>query len=288
MKLHLFYIGVLAAICTVSAANARNYVHGTNNHCWIETSYGSKSTGDTWAYHYCGGSNNYIDSIRKCAGYSTLGHDLMVTNYHGDSFTFKYKNETYWCCGGTKDKEGTYMPGEKWFVKEETVKVPVAGGTCNQLVQTDICGEVHVTECTKPDNCDDGTVLRNNECVATCGGDEVFESTTSNKCIKCKITAFQGPSTDHTACISCDRYTEFYNREDKKCVKRSKLELTEYSKEAMKECWRCPRQLFKICVQAVTSADTAGKTGSSRLSAIESFVTTENPKNITKQCYLTK
>lgn len=281
MKIYI-YITLLFTISIVTASNAANHKHASNNSCWYETNYGKKSTGDNWAYYFCG------PAYEKCDGKKHKGHDKLVLQYHGDSFTFKTSpRETYFCCDGTKDVSGHYVRANKWIVDTKTEKIQVAGGTCNKLIETDACGEEHITECTTPDTCESGMILRNKECVTRCEGDEVFESTTSNKCIKCETNIRQGPSPDHTRCIKCDTATEFFDRETKTCIKKNSENIQQYSKDAMAECWQCPSTLYKLCVKTVTLVDKLDKTGDARIKEINSIAKfSNNDIDIITSCHL--
>lgn len=273
-------IAALIAIFLTPAASAKHR-HGSNNACWYETDYGKKKNGENWAYYYCGAQ------YAKCDGKTSKGHDKVFWHYHGDSFTFKSSpTDTYFCCGGTTSTAGKYVRADKWIVKTETEKVSVAGGTCNKSIETDACGAQHITECTKPDNCDNGTILRNGECVVRCEGDEVFESTTSNKCIACETTLRQGPSKDHTTCIKCDSATEFFNSETKTCIKKNSPDLTKYTKESMQECWRCPHELFRKCVESVTTVNKMGVSDKRRLKEIDAIAAFTDNISIVKKCHL--
>lgn len=260
---------------------AEPHVRGRRNECWADKTYKKVDSSANWAYYFCG-AQKY-----SCAGHTAYEWDKAFQHYHGDHFKFRTSPyETYWCCGGTKEVEGKYVQSENWIVSTLTEKVQVAGGTCNKLIQTDACGDTHIVECTTPDNCNAGTILRNGECVRQCEGDEAFENTTSNKCIKCETTIRQGPSADHTSCIKCDAVTEFFDREKKTCIKKHSADLQQYSKEAMNTCWRCKRELFVHCVKAVTTADKMGHTGQQYLSDINSAASVSGIQDIVTKCKL--
>lgn len=273
---------VLILIGTLPMAYAGStHKHASDNSCWYESNYGSKKTGDNWAYYFCG------PAAKKCDGKKHKGHDKLVLQYHGDKFTFKNSpKETYFCCGGTTSANGHYVRADKWIVDTKTEKISVSGGTCNKLTETDACGEIHITECDTPDNCPTGTILRNNECVRQCEGDEVFESTNSNNCISCETTIYQGPSKDHTACIKCNTTLEFFNRDTQTCIKKTDNKITQYAKETFRECWRCPYELHAQCVKAITAVNKMGLADSSRFSAINAQAASAGVDNIVSKCHL--
>lgn len=125
--------------------------------------------------------------------------------------------------------------------------IPAKKAVRNAIKWRNICGdEVIVTDCTVPDDCPEGTILRNNECVAPCDEDSVFESEESNRCIKCETTRYQG--IDNTfKCIKCDRDVEWWDDKNKECVKKS--DYTKISRDAMQQCYMCPNNItFQECV----------------------------------------
>ncbi|MDE5615663.1 MAG: hypothetical protein K2I81_02420 [Alphaproteobacteria bacterium] len=227
---------IMAAVVITGGAYA-DHRHGPRHECWRDSEYD-----DHWAYYYCG------DQAAKCDGKKSKSHDTVFWQYHGDHFIFQTEpHDTYWCCGGTTESEGKYVKSAHWITNTTTERVSIYGGTCNKLIQTDACGGQHIIECTEPDTCAPGQLLRNRECIKPCGADEAFESSTSNTCISCEANLYQGPSLDRQVCIKCDQTSEFFNRETKKCVKKSSLE--QYSKQTMKECWRCPQSFYADCIK---------------------------------------
>ncbi len=265
-----------ALITTLAATHAwADHKHGPRSECWRDTKYNKH-----WAYYYCGAQ------AAKCDGKKSKGHDTVFWQYHGDHFRFKtHPYETYWCCGGTKEAEGKYFLSDTWIVETKTERISVAGGTCNKLIQKDVCGDTHEVMCTTPDQCNAGLILRNGECIKPCGENEVFTSPQSNTCIKCEPTIHQGPTLDRQSCIKCDEATEFFNRQTKTCVKKSSL--NRYSKDAIKECWRCPLELHLKCVQAITEVNKMGLTGAARISNINELAALNGgPENIAEACGL--
>lgn len=255
-------IAALIAICVTPAAKA-DHKHGGGNECWRDSKY----PGSGWAYYYCGAQS------ARCDGKKSKGHDTVFWQSHGEGFTFQTEpHETYFCCGGNGEKSGMYVRSDTWIVNTETERMSVAGGTCNKQIKTDACGGTHVVECTEPDTCNTGLILRNKECIKPCNADEVFADAASNTCIKCERTVYQGPAEDQNSCIQCDQYTEFFNRQTKKCIKKSTLK--QYAKDTMKECWRCPSSVYNDCVKEMN------KPSDQRGFAITNW------KDIKKQCHL--
>jgi len=236
---------IIVAIIASSSAVAQDFRHGGSNECYYITGYGKKSTGNNWAYYYCGGMSN------KCNGKKSKGHDLVVRQNHGEKFT--YAGKTYWCCDGKSDSVGKYVQASAWFDSSKTVIEikQVTGGTCEVKTETDVCGGTHKIDCDTPGTCNAGYVMRNKVCAEICPDGSAFESDTSNKCIKCETTNYQGIkpiSSEDNVCIKCDKDTEFFNKETKACIKKSTLS-KQITNTMMKKCWRCPdNDTFAKCI----------------------------------------
>jgi len=270
---HTCITAALMMTLAMSYAHA-DHKHGPRNECWRDSKYDKH-----WAYYYCGAQ------AAKCDGKKSKGHDTVFWQYHGEKFTFRTgPNETYFCCGGTKEAEGKYVRADKWIVEQKTERIEVQGGTCNKLIQKDACGETHEVTCTTPDQCNTGLTLRNKECIKPCGDNEVYESPTSNTCIECETSIYQGPAQDRQSCIKCDKDTEFFDRTNKRCIKKSSL--TQYSQNAIKECWRCPLELQPNCIHAVSTVNKMDLTGKSRIAEIIRVATMDGHADIATQCHL--
>lgn len=269
---------IMLALFIPCAAYPGSHKMGNNQNCFYDSNPGRNK----WHYYYCGSQS------RGCAGKSGGGkNDQHYTIFDKDSFTFKTSPyDKYWCCGGTGEKSGTFVKdtGKGFYIDTQTKRKQLAdGGSCNIRIQKTICGDVEEIDCTEPDTCSQGFTLRNKACIKPCGDDEVFESPASNTCISCKTTAYQGPSLDRQSCIKCDQYTEFFNRQTKKCIKKSTLK--QYAKDTMKECWRCPNNVMLKCMEAVSLADKMGKTGPARLQEIRNIASFDGT-DIVKACHL--
>ncbi len=240
----IFVLTALLFFMPVSVM-AQRFRHGDSNECYYISEYAKKSTGNNWAYYYCGGRNN------KCAGEKSKGHDMVVRHNHGDKFT--YDGKTYWCCDGNSDNAGKYVSGSNWIVSTVTETKTVDGGTCQVKIQTDICGGTHKIDCDTHGTCNAGYVMRNKVCAEICPDGSAFESNASNKCVECETTNYQGKKTIYDGnklCIKCDRDTEFFDKETKACIKKSKLK--QVPQTAMKKCWYCPdNDTFAKCVDIV-------------------------------------
>jgi len=261
---HICITSTLIATLIAPYAYAE-HKHGPQNQCWRDTKYNKH-----WAYYYCGAQG------AKCDGKKSKGHDTVFWQYHGDSFTFTTSpTETYFCCDGTKTAEGQYVRADRWIVDTKTEKVPVEGGTCNKLIQTDACGGQHIIECNEADNCSSDRIYRNGECVKPCGENEVFASLDSNTCIACEQTPYQGiaeltgtkksrifrkhkKTIKYQACVKCDKDTEFFDRHTKECVKKETLQML--SMEKMKLCWRCSPEFYKECIKTITDMNATTNT----------------------------
>ncbi len=207
--------------------------------CAVET----KGKNTFW---FCGGNQE-----QKCIGKTASGKRTRTWNKHGDHF--EKDDRTFWCCDTDGDGVGNYVEGPE-YDKTETVTVQLENGTCNYIIKKTICGEESGTPCTKPDNCSAGYVLRNDLCVEPCKSTYAFESASSNNCIECLTTEYQGISKENI-CIKCDPEIAFFDKLKQTCV--NKRDMKQVSKNAMKNCFRCPDNItFKDCV-TVLSATTA-------------------------------
>lgn len=244
--MHRFlFVFIVFYICVPSIALAKQEIRaGDNNRCHYITNTGSKNTGDNWTYYFCG------PATQKCAGKKHKSHDKLVLQYNGDSFS--WGGNTYWCCGGTRTDVGQYVQGD-WITKQETETVKLETGRCQKKIKTTICGDTIVEDCDEPDDCNPGLKKRNGECIKPCGENESFESETSNKCIPCPTTAYQGigyvaniSRIPYEVCLKCDKDSEFYDNVRKGCFHKSSFK--KISKTAMQKCWKCPVDYIKDCV----------------------------------------
>ena len=79
-----------------------------------------------------------------------------------------------------------------------------------QTLRVNVCGVTEIEDCTQPEAqaCSPGTRFRNNVCAPICTGTQAYASTTSNECIDCPTTAYQG--VVNGVCIKCDPATQFF------------------------------------------------------------------------------
>ncbi|MCM1294231.1 MAG: hypothetical protein NC311_01560 [Muribaculaceae bacterium] len=220
--------------------------HGSDNSCYYISGYGKKSTGNNWAYYFCGAS------ATKCDGKTHKGHDLMKVQYHGEGFSWNGRN--FWCCNDTAGTAGHYEEGDKWIVHDDPKTKSVGNGTCEQRIQKTICGDEITVDCDSPGTCNSGHVMRNGECAAECPDGQAYESATSNKCIDCKTTNYQGIKTNtpdgHKICMKCENNARFFDRKSQTCVGKDKYK--QIPGWAMKKCFACPNsEYFKQCVEIV-------------------------------------
>ncbi len=195
---------------------------------------------DNWLL-MCGNQNNVWCCDRNVEWYRT-----KITYTHGQSAK-PTGTPKMWCCNGAWNKVGRWVIGEQFSTTtEKTIELP-GGGTCSYPETVDICGNV-TPPCTVPDNCPEGTIPRNKECVPLCVGDDMaFESPTSNKCIKCEKSLYRGISEDGT-CTQCNSSNQIFDRSATACKKKS--EFTQYSGQAFKRCYAClSLSIFRDCVK---------------------------------------
>ncbi len=218
-----------AILLITTNSYAKFYSNGAKE-CYIDTS----GINTFW---FCGNQST------SCAGKGMRKYMKRHWYYHGESF---YKDgTTYWCCNGTQSNSGRFVEGAAWE-KSEIVTKQLENGTCNYEKKTNVCGEVS-GDCTVPDQCNKGSIMRNNECVVLCSGAYAFENDVSNECIPCETTQYQGISSSGV-CTRCDPGTQFFDKTSKKCIEKNSLET--YSKTVMKKCFACPNtDVFKTCIK---------------------------------------
>lgn len=234
MKKYIFLIILSATCCDAIAAWGPKF--GSGDSCIVERKDGRK-------FYFCGKSQS------SCAGKNVNKFSTQKTYKHQDSFTSKYDSgRKFFCCNPDNADRGVWKEGSSWYTTNTTAtkELENGNGTCNYTKRINICGDDESTDCTAPDKCNPGTTLRNGACVAPCANNTAFESATSNTCIACETTAYQGINHDTNLCIKCDPDTQFFDTQTKKCV--SKTSMTRITSAAMKKCYGCPNNvLFKDC-----------------------------------------
>lgn len=92
-------------------------------------------------------------------------------------------------------------------------------------------------------DCDDGYTLMGTECVLD---SELDPDDRGGSGGGCPITKYQGLGVNNE-CVRCNRDSEFFDKKNLKCVKRS--DMVNADKDVMKRCWRCKNdKLFKQCI----------------------------------------
>lgn len=225
-----FILPVLIGLFMVGNAEAKFY-EGYRNECWVDT----KGNDEYW---FCGAQT------QSCRGNKAWKKNTKHPLYHHESFT--HNNRTFWCCNGTLSDEGKFVENPTWEVRTTVVK-QLTSGKCNYAVVKDVCGNtISDVECTVPDTCPTGTIKRNNACIEPCSNVQAFESATSNKCVACETTKYQGISANNI-CVKCDSGTQFWDSKNKRCA--AKETYTKYSTSLMQKCFACPDDnYFKSCV----------------------------------------
>lgn len=193
------------------------------------------------------------------------GHMAIYAGQISYGFTDDY---LYFCCI-KEDGTGYFKPQPKWIYNKELqdyefndkefsdyntteiVRHDVNGGTCTYSRTVDMCGRpIDDKPCTMPDNCSDGTFLRNNSCTKPCDAGNAFESATSNNCIACETNQSQGISTDGI-CTKCNFPNEIFDSKKQQCEPTVNI-----SKTAMKSCFKCVNnQYFKTCAQLFSMSE---------------------------------
>lgn len=225
-----FILPVLIGLFMVGNADAKFHTNDKQE-CWRE----SDGYDEFW---FCGGQSLSCDGKKVKRRHTPH----FLTN--GQSF--EHNDRKFWCCNGTLSQAGTFAESETWL-KREIVEKQLTSGKCTYEVVKDVCGNtISDVECTVPDTCPTGTVKRNNACIEPCSNVQAFESATSNKCVACETTKYQGISANNI-CVKCDSGTQFWDSKNKRCV--AKETYTKYSASLMQKCFACPDDnYFKSCV----------------------------------------
>ena len=237
------------AVATLFAANAyADFLQDSANGCYVDT----KGTNTFW---FCG------KAPEKCSDKKVKGFHKKNYLYNGDYFD---RNGTrYWCCGGSATAHGrftTTSTSTPWSTSETATK-STAAGTCTYVKTTNVCGDVTgdcsvasdgsnaASESTLSDaqSCElQNKLWRNNVCVEYCVAPKAFASTSSNSCIDCETTNFQGISGD--VCVKCDPGSQLFDKTSRRCVDKSYW--PKYSRSAMETCYACTSNtLFQECVK---------------------------------------
>ena len=259
--------------------------YGTSMECFLDDDGNDK-------YWYCGGGQT------SCAGVGMWAKNKRTYYSNGQAHTFDSK--TYVCCGVTGSSYGKFVQiqnidGKSWqntgdgatAYYKKTVTVDLEdGGKCTYEARYDGCGNELTKKCSKPTNCSDGLIFRNGKCVEPCAEGSEFESVTSNKCVACETTMYQGPATmtknpiktalkaakifdqvdvdetkidvfataqaDQPYCLKCDKSTEFYDKEKKECIKKANM--IKATAQEMAQCGLCVNNLVMTdCIKCFAS-----------------------------------
>ena len=295
--MHRFLFVLLLVLLTLPSL-AYTHRYGNNMECL------HINKGGTDEYYFCGAQ------YHSCAGDKANGYDDRVVYTSGVYINFDYK---HWvCCGGTDSAPGVFKQlngpgggentlddtedGLKWqnvgkgkipYI-EKTVTVDIeGGGQCTYEARFDACGTELTKPCTEPTGCTDGLVLRNGVCTEPCVGDTDFESKTSNKCVECSTTLYQGSAfvtvdndTEETGivssikkkadgtveskkyangsyCLKCNKNTHFFDGVTNQCVEKKELKNVDHV--AMAKCGMCNnKESFEKCIRCFSGDDTSG------------------------------
>lgn len=236
-----FFIICAALLICSDANSAWGPKFGSNDTCIVERKNGRK-------FYFCGKSQD------KCDGKKVTKWSTERTYKHKGSFSSKYDSgRKFWCCNPDEEDYGRWIESSSWYDGEQYTEIKeLETGTCNVVKRKNVCGDAEIIiDCDVPDDCPGDTLLRNGECVKPCDDGSVFESDTSNKCMKCETTKHQGID-ENLKCVKCDKSSEFWDEENKKCVKKN--ELTKISHDVMQQCYKCTNNTtFKECVFYINS-----------------------------------
>ena len=252
---------------------------GTSGECFVKYVTAHR------VFRYCGGDQG---------GCARRGQGLLAdakTFTTGMIFEDDESSPKQWwvCCNATTSSQGTYQTfdTEKFKTDGGNGSIPTysevitvdleGGGRCSYEQKYDACGNTYNKACTEPTSCTAGLILRNGKCVEPCAEGSEFESVTSNKCVECDTTMYQGPAlktvdeiktaltaakifvtpagTDDTKkiedaaaaqadqpyCLKCDKGTGFYDKEKKECIKKS--DMLKGTAQEMAQCGLCVNNL---------------------------------------------
>lgn len=229
--------------------------YGTDMECFLDTK-GNNS------YWYCGGGQT------SCAKNKMNKNDNRTYYSNGQAHSFGDPKKNYVCCNATESSPGVFKEikndstmGITWknfhdgniayYTKTVVVNLP-GGGKCTYSAKIDGCGREITSPCTEPTNCTDGYVLRNGVCVEPCSDGLDWESLTSNKCVECPTTMYQGSvNTEQTSyCLKCDQDNQFFDKQNDKCI--DKKDMNQVGRQTMAKCFMCNNnEDFKECVKCV-------------------------------------
>lgn len=236
--------GILFMLC--GAAHGISFGPNDTNSCFVKSNF----WGRRW-YWFCGSQS------QACRGYSPGRHAVISSYYHGQSFT--EGSTKYFCCDGSASAAGHFIKADAWeTVSTETVSLD-GGGSCSYQKRVDVCGNELSKPCDKPTSCSEGKILRNGECIEPCMSGYGFDSDSSNTCVQCDTTNFQGlraaqDASQGNICLKCDAARQFFDREKSKCVNRGELE--QYSKDKLYNCHGCQsNELYVKCVKMLNSSN---------------------------------
>lgn len=249
--LKLFVFGALLVLDVSAYAGTYGFVAGTDLMCYVD-----RRNGDIEEFWYCGNQG------KGCSGVQHWREDKAHWLNHGDKFTYTRNGGegTYYCCGGTTSKYGAFVHADKWIHHEQKVDKKVTGGTCTYYLRYNVCDpstpdpSLSDPECTlATGSCDTGYVSHGGRCVEMCKEGYVFESETSNTCIKCETTERQ--DIVKGACKKCET-NEVLDKKTLECMTIEQIEQRRLAvtRTAQDQCWLCdtPETLDK-CLRYITA-----------------------------------
>jgi hypothetical protein len=282
-------------------ASAYDWRMGTSGECFV------KYVDAHRVFRYCGGGQS------SCAGKKQRSRADAKTFTTGMIFKNDSSSPEQWwvCCNATASSQGIYKSFDTTKFKtdkgdgsiptySETITVDLEGGGRCSFKQTyDACGNTFNKACTEPTSCSDGLILRNGKCVEPCAEGSEFESVTTNKCVACETTMYQGPATmtadqitealtsakifitrggeqdgqvdktktteaataqaDQPYCKKCNKDTQFYDKETKECINKS--DMIKATAQEMAQCGLCVNNLVMTeCIKCFAGIEEDGKT----------------------------
>ncbi len=222
-----------------------------NTHYWCAGNTGLLYWGNlvrTPKLWWCGeAGDNCQGKNPKDAQIMKHGQTILSQEYHKTG-------DTYYCCVNKTTGANKFVTKADWNNPKTEKKTEYFENDtkCQWVQTTDACGNVSGTKCTTPDptQCGEGKVFRNGACVSpSCPEGQAFESATSNTCVSCTLTSYQGVD-GNGLCVKCSQDKQLWDNANKNCVSKTDTSATkQYSKNVMKKCYACPNiATYQECI----------------------------------------
>ncbi len=232
--LRKIFLVVICAVLATNTAMASEWKVGYDSECYRE----KKKAGVSNIYYYYCGKQNPSGSCRGLVRTKSM-HSKDFK--HGDIEELDGAKRI--CCHGTSSVQGKWVKGnEQKTYYDKTIEVGSGGGTCTYKVTHDICEDEDTgTECTVPDTCPSGKVVRDGDCV-----------TAEQETPKTSTETAKKDDTPKKQATEPEKPKEETTKQDaQKITSATKT----YSNDMMYECYRCSSDIqFKKCLEIYRTA----------------------------------